>query len=89
MRDVRRYWQEVREIEESLSECVWLVRPSGSEPVQVAAIVAAPLLHSKSHRIAMDQEVQDYLAAQQLKQKDAQRTILRKQGTAVIAVPSK
>ena len=35
MRDIRRYWKEVRALEASLPEFVWLVDVEGSAPVEV------------------------------------------------------
>jgi hypothetical protein len=53
MRDLRKYWQEIREIEKSLPEFVWLTSldnaPRGQRGgciAQVAAAAAARLLHA-------------------------------------------
>ena len=57
MRDIRRYWQEVRTLEASLPQFVWLVDVEGSAPVEVSAMRAAQLLLAKSHRVASDEEI--------------------------------
>ena len=57
MRDIRRYWQEVRTLEASLPQFVWLVDVEGSPPVEVTAMRAAQLLLAKSHRVASDEEI--------------------------------
>lgn len=57
MRDIRRYWQEVRTLEASLPQFVWLVDVEGSAPVEVTAMRAAQLLLAKSHRVASDEEI--------------------------------
>ena len=57
MRDIRRYWKDVRALEASLPEFVWLVDVEGSAPVEVAAGRAAQLLLAKSHRVASEEEL--------------------------------
>jgi hypothetical protein len=57
VRDIRRYWQEVRTLEASLPQFVWLVDVEGSAPVEVTAMRAAQLLLAKSHRVASDEEI--------------------------------
>ena len=92
MRDLRKYWQEVREIEKSLPECVWLMslgNPRGQKGgciAQVAAAAAARLLHAKSHRLATDEEMQAHQTAQDEAKRLAFHEGLRKRGIAV-AVP--
>ena len=70
MRDLRKYWQEIREIEKSLPEFVWLMsldNPSRGQTggciAQVAAAAAARLLHAKSHGLATDPAVQAHTTA--------------------------
>ena len=93
MRDLRKYWQEIREIEKSLPECVWLMslgNPRGQKAgciAQVAAAAAARLLHAKSHRPATDEEMQAHQTAQDEAKRLAFHEGLRKRGIAVIAVP--
>jgi hypothetical protein len=57
VRDIRRYWREVRALEASLPQFVWLVDVEGSAPVEVSAMRAAQLLLAKSHRVASDEEI--------------------------------
>lgn len=93
MRDLRKYWQEIREIEKSLPECVWLMslgNPRGQKAgciAQVPAAAAARLLHAKSHRLATDEEMQAHQAAQAEAKRLAFHDGLRQRGIAVIAVP--
>ena len=94
MRDLRKYWQEIREIEKSLSEFVWLMSldhpprgQAGGSIAQVAAAPAARLLHAKSHRLATDGEIQAHQTAEDEAKRVAFHEGLRKRGIAVIAVP--
>jgi len=57
MRDIRRYWQEVRALEATLPPFVSLVDVEGSAPVEVSAMRAAQLLLAKSHRVASDEQI--------------------------------
>jgi hypothetical protein len=85
MRDIRRYWQEVRALEASLPEFVWLVDVEGSVPVEVGAGRAAQLLLAKSHRVASADELglqrEKEVAARKERQKDARR----REGVAVVS----
>lgn len=94
MRDLRKYWQEIREIEKSLPEFVWLMSldnsPRGQRGgciAQVAAAAAARLLHAKLHRLATDEEIQAHQTAEDEAKHLAFHEGLRKRGIAVIAVP--
>jgi hypothetical protein len=94
MRDLRKYWQEVRAIEKSLPECVWLMSlgdpprgQTGGCMAQAAAAAAARLLHAKSHRLAAEEEIRAHQAAQEEAKRVAFHAGLRKRGIAVIAVP--
>jgi hypothetical protein len=94
MRDLRKYWQEIREIEKSLPEFVWLIssdhpprEQNGGCMAQVAAAAAARLLHAKSHRLAADEEIQAHQTAENEAKRLAFHEGLRKRGIAVIAVP--
>jgi hypothetical protein len=84
MRDLKSYWQEVRTIQRSLPESVWLV--ADDSLVQVTAENAARLLHAKSHRLATDVEV----SAQQTRELASKRECLEqgllRQGIRIIAV---
>jgi hypothetical protein len=80
---VRLYWREVRAIEASLPEFVWL-SAEDSAPVQVPAKQAALLLHAKSHRIAEEADVAAHLAAEEARDFEARREVLRRKGVAVV-----
>jgi hypothetical protein len=86
MRDIRRYWKEVRALEESLPEFVWLVDVEGSVPVEVGAGRAAQLLLAKSHRVASADELSVQrdrdLAAGKARQRDARR----REGVVVVGM---
>jgi len=84
MRDIRRYWKEVRALEESLPEFVWLVDVEGSVPVQVGAGRAAQLLLAKSHRVASEDELSVQREKEKAERKELQRDLRRKQGVAVV-----
>ena len=84
MRDIRRYWTEVRDLEASLPEFLSLVAVEGSIPVEVSARLAAQLLLAKSHRVASEEE----LAVQREKEvaagKALKRDALRREGVVVV-----
>ncbi len=96
MLDLRRYWQEVRALERSLPESVWLVGiedplrrllPGG--PVEVAAARAAQLLHENSHRMATAEEITAHLVSEAVKKRQAQDDDMQRRGIAVVAVPAR
>lgn len=94
MRDLRKYWQEIRAMEKSLPEFVWLMSldhpprgQTGGSIAQVAAAAAARLLHSKSHRLAADEEIQAHQAAEAEAKRLAFHEGLRKRGIALAPVP--
>jgi len=84
MRDIRRYWKDVRALEASLPEFVWLVDVEGSVPVQVGAGRAAQLLLAKSHRVASEDELSVQREKEKAERKELQRDLRRKQGVAVV-----
>ena len=84
MRDIRRYWQEVRALEASLPEFVWLVDVEGSLPVEVSAGRAAQLLLAKSHRVATEEELGVQRAKELAAGKKLQRDRRRREGVAVV-----
>ena len=85
MRDIRRYWKEVRALEASLPEFVWLVDVEGSVPVEVAARLAAQLLIEKSHRLASEEELSTQREIEAGARKERQRERRRRDGVAVVA----
>lgn len=93
MLDLRRYWQEVRTLERTLPECVWLMgvedplrRLSAGGPIEVPAARAAQLLHEKSHRAATDEEIAAHLAREASNQRRALDDEMRQRGIAVVTV---
>jgi hypothetical protein len=88
MRDIRRYWREVRALEATLPEFVWLVDVEGSVPVEAPAGLAAQLLLAKSHRVASDQELSVQREKEAVTNKELQRNARRREGVAVVKLPS-
>jgi hypothetical protein len=84
MRDIRRYWQEVRALEASLPEFVWLMDVEGSAPVEVSARLAAQLLLAKSHRVATEEELGAQRANEIVAGKALKRDALRREGVVVV-----
>ena len=87
MRDIRRYWREVRNLEASLPEFVWLAATEGSAPVEAPAGLAAQLLLTKSHRLASEEELDVQRAKEAVAGKRLERDRRRKEGVAVVAPP--
>jgi hypothetical protein len=90
MRDLRKYWQEVRALERELPEFVWLVAlDRASAPVvEVHASQAAKLLHVGSHRRATEEEMAAHQTAVESERRRAFESDLRRKGIAVVPVPS-
>ena len=84
MRDIRRYWKEVRALETSLPEFVWLVDVEGSAPVEVGAGRAAQLLIAKSHRVASEDELSSQREKEVVARKERQKDSRRREGVAVL-----
>jgi len=84
MRDLQQYWAEIRAIENSLPQFVWVIAEDCL--IEVARAVAAKLLHAKSHRLATDEEI----AAREAKQAEMKRRKeiekKRREGIAVVEV---
>ena len=85
MRDIRRYWREVRELQASLPEFVWLVDVDGSAPVEVPAGRAAQLLLAKSHRVATKEELGVQREAEAVAGKKVEKDRRRREGVAVVS----
>jgi len=93
MPDLKKYWQEVRAIEATLGDSVWLTSvgeakrgQAGGSVAEVPAAAAARLLHAKSHRMATEAEIQQYLDREQAAKRDAFHERLRARGIAVTPV---
>ena len=94
MPDLKKYWQEIRAIEKSLPAEVWLVSLQnlakgqvGGAIVEVAAAVAAKLLHAKSQRLATDEEIEAHKTQQDGIKRQTFEQQMRRQGIAVIPLP--
>jgi hypothetical protein len=92
VRDLRKYWQEVRAIERDLPDFVWMVgvapgREKTLRLVEVLAGQAAKMLHGGSHRLATEEEVDAHKAADDSVRQQALRDDLRRKGIAMVAVP--
>jgi hypothetical protein len=93
MIDFRQYWQEIRSIQSRLPEYVWLMslenaveRLVGECLVEVAASLAARLLHAKSHRLATEEEVAALRAKQEFEKREIAHGDLRRRGIAIVEV---
>jgi hypothetical protein len=94
MPDLQQYWQEVRTLERSLPEFVWLMSLEdpkrgmvGGRMAQVCAAAAAQLLHSQSHRLATEDEIAAHLEKENQVRKQSFHEGLRRKGIAVVEVP--
>jgi hypothetical protein len=85
VRDIRRYWKEVRQLEASLPEFVWLVDVEGLVPVEAPAGLAAQLLLAKSHRLASDDEMGIQREKEIVAGKELKRDRRRREGVVVVA----
>ncbi len=85
MRDVRSYWKEIHALQATLPEFVRVMSAEG-KITEVGAAVAAKLLHSKSHRLATEDEIRAQAAAEDASHRETKREELRRRGIAVVAV---
>ena len=93
MPDLKKYWQEIRAIEKSLPAEVWLMSLQnlakgqvGGSIVEVAAAVAAKLLHAKLQRLATEDEIQVHKAQQNEIKRHVFEQRMRSEGIAIIPV---
>jgi len=93
MRDLQKYWQEIRAAADALPAFVWLVSLDdpkrgmrGGCLVEVAAATAAKLLHLNSHRRATDEEIETHRNGETQAQRAAFHARLRIKGVAVVPV---
>jgi hypothetical protein len=96
MMDVKKYWEEVRVIERSLPDYVWMVSVVdllrgrvGEAIVEVGAALAAKLLIERSHRIASEDEVRAHKESENATKRAAIEEKLRKAGRAIVPVREK
>jgi hypothetical protein len=86
---IQQYWREIRELEATLPEFVWIVSTDEHTPnflTQVVAGVGAKLIRAKSHRLATDAEVEAHLANAAQQRKGAKVDRMRRSGAAVVVV---
>jgi hypothetical protein len=86
---IQEYWKDLKSLEETLPEFVWLVATAAGAPpfvTQVACRVAAKLLHARTHRIAADEEVAAQRAKDTATLKQAKQERMRRSGAAVVVV---
>jgi hypothetical protein len=95
MRDLRQYWEEVRALERTLPQFVWLMSLDdkkrgmvGRRMAEVGAAQAAQLLHAKSHRMATEEEIAAHLEKEERARRQSFQDALRRRGIAVVAVPT-
>jgi hypothetical protein len=93
MRDLQKYWKEIRALANSLPEFVWLVSLDdpkrgmrGGCMVEVAAETAAKLLQLRSHRRATDEEIEAHRSGIAEAQRAAFHERLRIKGVTVVPV---
>jgi hypothetical protein len=94
MADLRQYWQEVRALERTLPEFVWLMSLEdpkrgmvGGRMAEVGAAAGAALLHMRSHRKATEEEIAAHLRKENQARRQSVHEGLRRQGIAVVEVP--
>jgi hypothetical protein len=94
MADLKQYWQEVRALERSLPEYLWLMSIDdakrdmvGGRMAEVGAAQAAQRLHARSHRMATDDEIAAHLAKEDQARRQNFHDGLRRRGIAVVTVP--
>ncbi len=96
MPDLQKYWQEIRALEKTLADCVWLVSLDsprrgqvGGCVVEAASTIAAKLLLAKSHRLAEPEEINAHQVREQAAKREAFETKLRRQGISVVPLAKK
>lgn len=86
MRDLRKYWQEVRALAAKLPEFVWLRSLAGEVMTEVAAQIAAQFLLGKTHRLASDEEIAEHRAREQRIKREAAEADRKRRGVAIVEV---
>jgi len=91
MRDLQKYWQDIRTASAALPPYVWLISLDDSKRgmrggcmVEVAAETAAKLLYTSSHRRATDDEIEAHRVAEAEAQRSAFHERLRVKGVTVV-----
>jgi hypothetical protein len=88
MRDLKRVWEDIREIQAGLpGGDVWVVAVDAvSAPVEVGNANAARLLHAKSHRLATDDEVRSHHEFETESNRRRAEDRLRREGVAIVTI---
>jgi hypothetical protein len=93
MRDLQKYWQEIRTLTASLPAFVWLVSLEdakrgmrGGRITEAGAETAAKLLQANSHRRATEEEIEAHRAGQAEIQRAAFHDRLRIKGITIVPV---
>src|SRR3954466_6055056 len=96
MPDLKKYWSEIRALEHSLPGEVWLMSLEnrargqvGGSMAQAAGSAAAKLLHSKSHRLATEEEIHANQARQAELHRQVSEQRLRDRGIDIIPLDSR
>ncbi len=91
MRDLQKYWQDIRALTATLPAFVWLVSVEdprrgmrGGRLTEAGAETAAKLLLANSHRRATGEEIEAHRAEQAATQRAAFHHRLRMKGIAVV-----
>jgi len=82
MRDLQLYWQEIRALEASLPQFVWVIADGVLS--EVSAYIAAKLLHGKSHRVATEEEIRKHAEGVAAANLNSNREDLQKRGVAIV-----
>ncbi len=95
MRDLRQYWQEIRTLERSLPEFIWLMSIEdkkrgnvGGRMAEVGRAAAAQVLHANAYRLATDDEIAAHLSQEDHARQQSFHDGLRRKGIAVVALPT-
>ena len=93
MRILQEYWREVRELERTLPDFVWLMSLEdpqrghvGGVLAEVPAESAAKFLHAKSHRVATPEEITLHLHQSSEAARQELHEGLRREGITVVPV---
>jgi hypothetical protein len=89
VRDLKKYWRDVRELERSLPPFVWLACIEGAVLTEVRAAEAAKLLLAKSHRMAEPGEIAAYSERQSAAVRQEFHAELRRQGITIVPIPQR
>ena len=96
MPGLRKYWQDIRSIEQSLPAEVWLMSLDnrargqvGGSMVEAVAAVAAKLLYANSQRLATAEEIAAHKALEAQSKREIFEQRMRKEGIAIIPLETR